>query len=165
MRTFQPDEIANQLEGIEVPFADVVRYLDSRNIGAQVRNTWYCSYYALAKTNKPEILIPSNKNRMGFLVFNYEPISGTRNQFSFGPPIPYKDPLSANNHWLGISIPTTSSVFPNNFFPLSNNGTVSIDDIYIIWDPLSFGPGTKNSAIIGVEQLLAPEGYYNAMAA
>lgn len=150
MRNFvnnQPDEsslshLRGEMRGRMRSFDQVVKEVDARNIPPQLRQTPYLSP-VMTVDNQPYLLIPSNPNRMSFLVsapFN----NGGIYFFSYGYPV------KSGANYVGVPIANAAS----GFFQ-EGNGTVSIDDIYVFFN----GNAGSNAAFIGYEGVLAVESH------
>lgn len=144
-RSFQPDIASENVvsrgsQQRQVSFTDVIKYLDSRNVPPQLRQTPYV--VKIAALNTPYLLIPANPNRMSFNVIG----SGADASFAF---VSYNYPLksSAGNY---MGFPVSNS---QNFS--EGNGTVSIDDIYIT----AIDEGLAGSSFLAYEGVLAIESH------
>jgi hypothetical protein len=148
--SMQPDEsqfsaLRRGIRTGDVPFEQVVAYLNAHNLPPQLRQT---PYVKVVTTTAPILLIPANPNRMSFVI---GAISADANaQPLFG----YNAPLQANFGGLNnVGIP-----FGINTSYQEGNGTVSIDDIYLMLD------ATPQSAVcfIGYEGVLAIESHLHS---
>lgn len=145
----QPDEssMAQSLDRGHIPFEEVIALLNQRNIPPQLRQVPYVALQQPA--NSPVLLIPSNPNRMSFIISTPGPPSETDTAnylFSYG--FPLKDNLG---NFIGIPISqNVSGLFQEG------NGTVSIDDLYVFANNLT---DATLANFIGYEGVLAVESH------
>lgn len=141
----QGEYLRRDFENNDIPFEDVIRLLDAKNLPPQIRQTPYSTMFTAS--NQTVLLIPSNPNRMSFTVAIIDTNSIPSQDlvmFSYGPPVPG---FQVNNIGFGVPIAVNSSFS-------EGNGTVSIDDIYVI-----VGNLTHNLLVVGYEGLLAIESH------
>lgn len=142
----QPDQGSinferTQMRGGMLPFDEVLKILNARNIPPQVRQTPY--YVTFTSTTDIKLVIPANPQRMGF-IFGFVSPALTDTDFvmlSYGPP---------PTRTAGLPIPHLGSF-------QEGNGTVSIDDLYI--NPNFVADATFPFTIAAFEAVLAVESH------
>jgi hypothetical protein len=147
---YQPDqkqfqELAQAVARGEIPLGKVIELLDNRNVPPQLKQTIFMKTIASAVT-PPARLIPTNKNRMSFIVCFIDSALASPSivLLTYGPP-------AAPN----IGIPILS---PNNPYGESN-GTISIDDLYVSPFNNANNATTYPATVFGWEGTLAIESH------
>lgn len=127
----------------DIPFQEVVAALDNRNVPPQLKQTPFSVTLADGGA-APQLLIPENKNRMGWLIaFTDSNLAAGVVFFTYGaPPAP------------GFGLPLFSGI------PFGeSNGTVSIDAIWVAPAANLPNPATYPITIIAYEGSLAIESH------
>jgi hypothetical protein len=147
---YQPDiaqfgALARAVARGEIPFGDVISLLDNHNVPPQLKQTIFMKTIASA-ASPPALLIPTNKNRMSFIICFIDSglVSPSIVLLSYGAP-------AAPN----IGIPILS---PNNPYGESN-GTISIDALYVSPFNNANNATTYPATVFGWEGTLAIESH------
>lgn len=153
MGSYQPDEtsMARVKQRHAIPFDMVQQFVNHKEIPPQCRLVPYVLNEA--DPGIPNLLIPANPNRMGFIIGVLSATSegGVGNTyFSYGPPI-----RDINGGFIGIPLSSDIDATAPTIFQESN-GTVSIDDIYVFLDQFGI-----TAAFLAYEILLTIEGKFN----
>jgi hypothetical protein len=122
LRSHQPDEaqfetLRKRMINGMLPFNCVIELLQAKNSPPQVRQNVYS--VDLIHVNEPQLLIPTNQKRMGFVVTNV-----STKQIFFSYDFPKEVMVSGTATLVGIPIGSL------NYF-LESNGLASVNDIYV----------------------------------
>lgn len=147
----QPDMMdksafVERMRGKMVPFDDVIRYLDNKNVPPQLREVSYVQYNI--GNNDVRLILPANPNRMGFILAQPQTANTATLLASMSYGFPNKD---NNGNFIGIPFANGGT---GTF--QEGNGTVSIDDIYVFCNGLD---AEVTISILAYEGVLAVESH------
>lgn len=136
---FQLEQIRRAIATDSIPLPLVIRMLKAKNAPTQLRNTPFT--YTDINGYTPGLLIPTNPDRLGFIIAN--PTYNANWYFSYGYPLPIQN-VNISVPFLGIPISALSAY-------QESNGTISMDDLYAWSD-------TAGAILLGYESAFAFEG-------